>query len=276
MKKIIIPFDGGNFSRGAFEFANRINNIEPILLAGLFLPQVNYSNLWSYSGGGMEGPMFIPLVEDADVAVITENIVFFKHLCEKNHIEYRVHEDYLEFAMPELKREARFADLMIVGSEEFYKNIGKNGPNAYLRETIHYAECPVIVVPEKFFFPENVILAYDGSEDAVFAIKQFTYLFPQLTKLPTLMVTADSKHPGNDFPERANIEELVARHFPQLTLMKLEFDPKTYFNTWMEDKKSAILVSGAFGRSALSESIKKSFVAEVIGSHQLPVFIAHR
>ncbi len=276
MKKIIIPFDGGNFSKGAFEFANKLNQFEPILLVGLFMPQVDYANLWSYSGGGMAGPVFMPLVEDADVEVIANNIVRFKNLCERNGIEYRVHENGFDFSLPELKMETRFADLLLIGDEAFYKNIGTDVPNAYLRDAMHHAECPVLIVPEEYSFPENVILSYDGSESSVFAIKQFAYLFPNLTKLPALLITADAKHSGNDFPEQGNIQELAARHFSQLTFMKLEFDPYKYFSTWMVDRKSSILVSGAFERSAISEAIKKSFVSKVITAHQLPVFIAHR
>ncbi len=276
MKKVIIPFDGVNFSKAAVEFAIRLNRIEPILLSGLFLPQVNYSNLWSYSGGGVAGSIFVPLVEDADVEVIQQSIARFKHVCEKNAIEYRVHQDYMEFALPELKRETRFADLLLVGSQEFYKNMGTQGPNAFLKDAIHNAECPVLIVPEFVSFPENVVLAYDGSEDSVFAIKQFAYLFPNLTTLPTLLVTSDVKHSDKDFVERDNIEELASRHFSNLTLSKLEFDAHHYFGAWMAEAKSAILVAGSFGRSVFSEVIRKSFVTDVISSHQVPVFIAHR
>ena len=89
-------------------------------------------------------------------------------------------------------------------------------------------------------------------------------------------MTADSKRPGKDFPEQSNIEELAARHFSQLTFTKLEFDARKYFSSCMMERKSCILVSGAFERSAFSEAIKQSFVSEVIGEHQLPVFMAHR
>ena len=276
MKKIIIPFDGGNFSKSAFEFANRLNQQEPILLTGLFLPEIDYSNLWAYGGGGLAGPVLLPVVEGAVVDLITKNIFYFKELCERNSIEYRVHEDYLEFAVPELRNETRFADLMIIGNEEFYKNIGTDNPNPYLKQTIHLAECPVLIVPEHFNFPENVVLTYDGSEDAVYAIKQFAYLLPELTSLPTVLIYADSKHPERDFPEKVNIEELLARHFTNLTLMKLEFDPHKYFGVWMEGRSSTMLVSGAFGRSGFAETIRKSFVTDVISSHQVPVFMAHR
>jgi hypothetical protein len=101
-------------------------------------------------------------------------------------------------------------------------------------------------------------------------------VFPHLTSLPTLLVTVDAKRPNKDFPEQSNIEELAARHFSQLTFMKLEFDPRKYFGSWMIEQKSSILVCGAFERSAFSEAIRKSFVNEVISAHQLPVFMAHR
>ena len=42
-----------------------------------------------------------------------------------------------------------------------------------MRTAVHDAECPVLIVPEDCPFPVNVILAYDGSDDSVFAMKQF-------------------------------------------------------------------------------------------------------
>jgi predicted transcriptional regulator len=57
--------------------------------------------------------------------------------------------------------------------------------------------------------------------------------------------------------------------------MKWQLDPKKYFHTWIEDCKAAIVVTGAFGRSGLSQSLKKSFITDVIRDHKMPVFIAH-
>jgi hypothetical protein len=58
--------------------------------------------------------------------------------------------------------------------------------------------------------------------------------------------------------------------------MKLHLDPKDFFADWISNKKNAILVSGAFGRSSLSRVFKKSFVKDVIKEHKLPIFITHR
>lgn len=274
MKKILLAFDGTHFSEGAFELANSLNETNKILLTGIFLPQVDYANLWSYSGGGMAGPVFIPLVEGPDTETIEKNIERFESLCQKNGIEYRVHKDFYDFALPELKKETRFADLLILGSEKFYENIGTNEPNEYLKEALHGVECPVIVVPEKIIFPNSNILAYDGSEASVYAIKQFAYLFPELTSNPTVLVYIKEK--GEELPDEVNIEELAARHFSDLSLSRLQANPKKYFSSWMLENKGAILISGAFGRSAFSRTFKKSFVTEIIREHKWPVFIAHK
>lgn len=273
MKKILLAFDGTHFSDGAFQFARQLNELEPVLVTGAFLPQASAANLWSYADG-MSGPMFIPVVEERDSEIIKGNMEKFESLCRKHGMEYRVHEDLYDFALPELKAETRFADVLILGGEVFYENLdGKL--NEYLQDVLHKSECPVVVVPEKYNFPKTNILCYDGTESSVYAIKQFAYLFPELVKQPTLLVYVheDGK---NEFPQQVNIEELAARHFSDLTLMKLDMSPDKYFSTWMNNRDSAMLVAGAFGRSAISQLIRKSLVKDVIAGHKLPVFIAHR
>lgn len=274
MKKIILAFDGSHFSEGACEFAKNLNEKNPVLLIGAFLPQVDYANLWSYSGGGMTGPLFIPLVEGEDSEAVKKNVERFEKFCEKNGIEFRVHKDFYDFALPELRKESRFADLLLLGGETFYENIGTEEPNDYLKDALHGVECPVVVVPEKYEFPQSNILTYDGTEGSVFAIKQFAYLFPELTDNKTVLIYVNEK--GDErFPEEVSIEELAARHFKDLTLVRLKANPKKYFISWLLENKGAILVSGAFSRSAFSRSFRKSFVTDAIKEHRLPLFIAH-
>jgi len=274
MKKILLAFDGTNFSVGAFEFARKMNEVNPILLTGIFLPQASYANLWNY-GDAMAGPLLVPVVESSEEEKMKKNIARFRKLCQDEGIDYRVHEDSFDFALPELKRETRFADLLIIGSESFYENMGIREPNEYLEDGLHGVECPVLVVPEKFDYPVTNVLSYDGSESSVYAIKQFTYLFPEMSENPTLLVYANKKT-DSEIPEEVNMEELAARHFSDLTVTKIDSSSAKYFGAWISEKKSAILVSGSFGRSVFSRIFRKSFISDVIRDHKLPVFIAHR
>lgn len=273
MKKILVAFDGTNFSEGAFEFARQMNQQSPVMVTGIFLPQVDYSNLWSYAEG-VAHTTFTPLVEEQTINIIQKNISRFESLCRKNGIEYQVHKDFLDLAMSAVKKETRFADLLIIGSESFYESLGINEPNESLKDALHRSECPILIVPEKFDCPETNILAYNGSRGCVYAMKQFAYLFPEFSGNETLLVYAKEEDEA-DFPDESYIEEFAGRHFANLTLMKLQLDPKKYFHTWIEDCKAAIVVTGAFGRSGLSQSLKKSFITDVIRDHKMPVFVAH-
>lgn len=273
MKKVIIAFEGTHFSEGAFEFARQLNELQPVLLAGIFLPQTEVANVWSYGDGF--GASFVPVMETDEAAVVQQNIARFEKLCIGNGIEFRVHRDFTELALPELKSESRFADLVILGSEVFYQNTGIHFQWHYLKDALMHMECPVLLVPEKFSFPEKIILAYDGTEEAIFAIKQFAYIFPELAGKETMLVYAN-ENPANDFPAKIQMEELVARHFNNLTLFKLGVESKKQFGYWMADQKSALLVCGAFGGGELLQLIKKSFVRDIITENLLPVFIAHK
>jgi nucleotide-binding universal stress UspA family protein len=273
MKKIIIAFDGENFSEAAFEFARKLQELKPILLTGVFLPLSAYSDIWNYTGAN--GAAYAPIVEENETAIIKKNIAKFEKHCQQNGINYRVHEDTGNFAIQELKKESIFADLLILGSETFFESLGTDAPNSYLQEALHDVKCPVLIVPEKFEFPKSIVLGYDGSEDAVYAIKQFAYLFPELCNRETLLVYANEDE-TTDFPDKILIEELAARHFSNLTLCKLDFNPKKFFSTWILEKQSVLLVSGSYSRSGLSQLVKKSFISEVMAQHELPIFIAHQ
>ncbi len=272
MKKVVIAFDGRHFSDGALEMAAFLNEKSPVLLTGAFLPQVDYARLWSYSGSGRILDFNNPL--SADDAAVKENIERFKNWCVKSGVEHRVHDEFYDFTLPELKKESRFADLLIIGSETFYENAGGKALNEYLKDALHNVECPVIVVPEKFTLPDTTILAYDGSPSSVYAIRQFACLFPELTFQKTILVYAGEKT-GKSMPDEDNIKELAARHFTDLTIQQLDADPKIYFTAWLNQNKGAILVTGSFGRSGISRFFHKSFVTDIIRQHQMPVFIAH-
>ncbi|MDE3249094.1 MAG: universal stress protein [Bacteroidota bacterium] len=271
MKKILIANDGAHFSEGAFQFAQRLNELSPLLLTGVFLPEEVYASIWSYS---MTGPLYIPVMDAAggNSAAAKEK---FESLCVKHGIEYRVHHDYNDFGIAELKRETNYADLLVIGSESFYEQAGSTGINEYVDQTLHHAACPVVIVPEASNFPETNILAYDGSESAAYAIRQFALLLPELAANKTILLYAGQ--PGDTrIPDQEQMEEFASRHFPDLTIHIIHAGSNGTFTSWIANQKNALLVSGAFGRTIVSRLFRQSFISGVIADHRIPVFIAHR
>jgi len=274
MKKILIVFDGLHFPEGALDFAGRLNQASPILLTAVFLPYVDNADALVYYLGGHAGPLYVAGTGDAEMETqVQKNIEKFEAYCRKNDISYRVHKDDTGHVVALLKKEACYSDLLILGSELFYENLGNDNRHEYMFDTLHQVSCPIVLVPEQYSFPDSVVIAYDGSDSSVYAMKQFTYLLPQFTTLSTLIVYASPEE--QEFPDMPYIEELAALHFSDLTFSKLELEPEKYFATWIMDKQNAILVSGSFGRSRLSTFFKKDFTDEIIRDHRLPLFITH-
>ena len=272
MKKVLLSFDGNHYSAGAFEFARSLNEHEPIQLTGVFLSPADFTMAWSdvYSGGSL----YNPVVENKESGLLKGIIDKFEAQCKEHGITYRIHQDTSSYSLEELKKESRFADLMILGSQQFYANLGLKKPNDYLRNALHSTECPVVVVPEAASFPESIVLAYDGSRSSVYAIKSFALLFPHLCNRKTIIIYA--RHTGEEgMPDEKLIRELAGNHFSNIRFYELEADQKKYLNTWLSDIEKPMLVSGSYGRSGFSQVFRQSFIADVIADHHVPVFIAH-
>ena len=274
MKKIILALDGKHFPRGAFEFIDKINNVNPILLAGVFLSPVDYSKVLAFTG--MEGLAIMPewLIRNEDDVIVNKNISTFKDACVAKDIEYRIHKDTDLMAISSLIEETRFADVLLVSSDLFYENVQKLQPNFYLEEVLKKSECPVMLVPEDFKEPAQTILTYDGSESSVFAIKEFSYVFPELSKKETILLFMGD-HP-EELPEYSMIAELVGRHFPDLKMMALPLTHKNDFTKWLNLQPESYIVAGAFSRSLFSLLFKRSFANQLIHDIKMPIFISHK
>ena len=271
MKKVLIVFDGIQFASGSFNFAKQLNESQPILLTGIFLPQTDFGNLWSYASGSESAG--VPMVENVDAQMVLRNVETFRKLCIEHNIEHVVHRNVTDFALPALRKETRFADLLIISGRSFYVNVGPYEQSEYLKEALTMSECPVMVIPEDARIPDSIVLAYEGTKQSLFAIKQFAYLFPEWTNKPTLLVYISPG--GEDFPEASNIEELAARHFSDLTFIKLEMNPRKYFEAWLEQRDHPVLVADSFGRSTFSQVFRPSFIQNILDKNVFPVFIAH-
>jgi len=274
MKKLIIALDGQHFPHGAFEFVKTINKEAKVLLAGIFLSPVDYSKVLALTG--MEGMSLMPewLMKNEDDTVINKNIHLFVDACTEEGIEFRVHKDTDLMAISSLIEESRFADALLVSSELFYKNVQQDQPNFYLEEVLKKAECPVMLIPEKYEEPQQVILTYDGKESSVFAIKQFAYVYPELAKKETILLAITDHEEG--LPEYNLITELVSMHYPNLIIQSLPMDNKKEFTKWLSGKANSFIVMGAFSRSLLSELFKRSFASDVIHNIKMPIFISHK
>lgn len=272
MKQVLFVGAGHHFPEGCFSFLRPANMQERVRTRGLFFKPVDYVPLAS----------LVPptgLVPNLDFAgrerdIVASHKAEFARRCENEYLPFDVEANEREWDKDLLIKESRFADLILISAEFFYEDSDGNQPNAYLRDALRAAECPVLVVPENFEKVEHLFMAYDGSRESMYAIKQFTYLFPHLTELPAELVYIREEE-SDDFPDIEKLRIFAQLKLDCMSFTKLHFRAEDFFSTWIVNKKNGLLVSGSFGRSSLSYKIRPGFAEKVIGQHALPVFIAH-
>lgn len=275
MKKILLVYDGNMYVPELLDFAIELNRLTPVSVTGVFLSPMDFSALWSFpvvpgtSATYINGPEEMELKE----GLMERAVKDFENRCNMEGMLYKVRTNTNGLVFEAIQKESRFADLMIIGSEHFYKQFGEQ-PNEYLREILRTSECAVMLLPDNCKFPNRILLAYDGSESSAFAIKQFAYLFPEMRKKKTLLVYADEQ--VKEEPDRELIRELTVRHYPDMSVQLIQTVGRESLAQWFNNQDDAIIVAGSFGRSALSQLFKKSFLTQLIQEQKLPLFISHK
>ncbi len=272
MKKILFVCAGNHFPQGAFHFLQSMQEHSPVSADGLFFPPADLKEMAAVSQVPVLGPY--DRLRERERRTVDEHKVQFKTRCEQHGIRYHIHRNDEQWDKELLIRESRFADLILVSGELFCDDLSSHQPNAFLTEALHFAECPVFVVPENYEHCHHLYMAYDGSRESVFAIKQFAVLFPYLADLPAEVIYVKDES-SELIPDLERLRHYTKGHFGSLNFSKLHFKAGSNFADWIEEKPYAMLISGSYGRSSLSYLTKRSFAGEVIARHKTPVFVAH-
>jgi hypothetical protein len=272
MKKILFLCDGDNFPKGASEFIKQLGNKESVFVKGLFFTPIDIEQLIPISYIPISEP-YVKLKEH-EKELVQKSQEYFVQECKSSGIRYQVHSYSKDWNKEILGRESRYSDLIVISEELFCCNTVDSQPNYFMEETLRLTECPVVVIPENFHAIERLAIAYDGKKEGMYALKQFTYLFPDFMELPAELVHIKNEK-SEEIPDQDLLKEYTSVHFESQFTSKLHFDPKKYFPSWLENKKNVLLVTGSYSRSAFSNIFRQSFVRQVIARHACPVFIAH-
>ncbi len=212
MKKVLLVCDGSHFSEGAFKMAAYLQTLQPMLLTGVFLGAEVFKYVYlntDYVVADLAGEL-----RDEQDANITRTTSRFIELCEKYHVEYRVHKEVGLEPTSDLQKEMRFADLAIIGSEVFYGDYDRQQPNTDLKTALHQANARYCWFPNILPPILQTCLRTTAVANSVYAIRQYATLFPELCSNETLLVHASKG--DKEIPDLGYIKELAARHFSNL------------------------------------------------------------
>ena len=173
----------------------------------------------------------------------------------------------------EIIRESLFADLLITDAgTSFLPGDQEGWPSKFVASLLAEAKCPVILAPFYFDGLNEIIFAYDGTDSSIFAIKQFTYLFPQLseTKITLLQVLSEDE---TDITEKEKLKGWLMMHYNAVHLESVNGQPDVELFKVFLTRKNKLLVMGAYGRKMF---FKRSTAELVLKTSDVPLFITHR
>ncbi len=271
-RQVLFVCAGSDFPQGAFDFLLQMQQEEQVNVLGLFFCPMDFEAIATASQVPIAAPYDRVMAKARDS--VNANKALFASQCDQHYIHYHLHENDGQWDKNLLVKESRYADLILLSGELFYADINLRQPNVYLREALHAAECPILVIPENYQPCDHLFFAFDGSKESMFSMKQFAYLFPQFTDLPAEAVYVNEERSAA-IQDQEYLRRYARLHFGSMGFSKLSFKAGRYFATWIGEHKQVMLITGSYGRSPLGYLAKRSFAEQVVRDHKIPVFICH-
>jgi nucleotide-binding universal stress UspA family protein len=277
MKKILVILNGGN-THNTISFACYMAGFTQARLSAIFPHAIPYGKEPALKQ--VYGSAYVESIVESDLSVnesyvkeVQKQEQLFSEICEKRGIPYHLFRENEETA-EELIEESRLADMIILDTAADVRHHQKEERDKLTRSLLANAECPVIVAPAVYEPVDEIILCYDGSASAVFAMKQLTYLLPGLenTKITALQVSED-----NDWKKTENkkLREWLADNYRYVDVETIKGTAeKELFNILIK-KNNALVVMGAYGRGTVSRFFHQSMAEQFLDLSPLPVFITH-
>lgn len=275
MEKILLVINARSPDVFSIDFACRIANLAQTKLTGLFIENLYFEYI---PVDVLEGPSYfntVSKITNTMVAVDTDqSIRLFKEECLRKGIKPEVYVDKGE-PIQEIVFESRFSDLLIIDPELSFYNREEPLPSHFVKEILARAECPVLLAPEKFENIEEIVFCYDGSASAVFAIKQLTYLLPEMQDRKVMLLEVSTKSEQEFTEGHRRMMDWLRSHYHSVYYHSLKGDVKDELFHYFFNREKMLVVIGAYGRSMLSNFFRKSSADVLIRTVDMPIFITH-
>lgn len=281
MKKIAVLIDALNFTPDNLEMAAVLAAQGPSEVVGLFIQRQRLESGPSLKNVG--GQIYVEeiVLSDEDQKAMAEklkaNEELFADICNRKGITFMIrsiHKDDMDLIV----HESRYSDLMLLDPAITFTT-DTVVPSGFAIELLNRAECPVLIVPERFNGIEKIVYAWDGSKSSVFAIKQLYYQLPELAKKMVTVFHIKEGRDGSHEMETRLFREWLDMHFATVSYLELEGDASEELYKYFKEheaENNKLLVTGAFGRNKLSSFFRASTADLVLRGVDIPIFIAHR
>jgi hypothetical protein len=268
LKKIVIVFYGPHNPAHVLHFAIVAAQQNSYHINGVFINDDEERSV-SYPF-----PNDLPLTEEQvttetikeeNLQIIADNIQFFQDECTIANVAFSVEKNV---GIRSLIENTSGADLIAIDARHISEA-------TRLTQILPSPACPVSLITPTAAVIENVIFAFDGSENSIYAIKKFVGLFPHLKSAKSYLVSVDKE--TEIIKNKEFINGWLADHYPKLNIDQLGGNDKEDFINYLRQfPDNTMVVMGAYGRSGLSRLFHSSFADKVLSDTRTSLFSAHK
>lgn len=268
MKKIMVVFNGIHTPTHVLQFAINAATQNQYSIQGIFLDDEPSSN----QGYPFPNDLYLTeekvtseTIAEENEKILAGNIRFLEDECAIAGVPCSVEK---KISFKSLIDHTSTADLLALDTKADFERFK-------LTNILTDAHCPVCLVAITAPEVEYIIFAFDGSERSRYAIRKFAELFPNVPAAKTYLVSVNAGMEGVEHKEFIN--GWLAKHFQNLNIKQLEGDEREVFIDFIRQyPDNALVVMGAFGRSALSRMFHPSLANNVLSDTRLSLFVAHK
>ncbi|MFM9910128.1 MAG: universal stress protein [Chitinophagaceae bacterium] len=271
MKKILIILNESHIPEQAIKRAIHIAKQSNSLLEAVFINDINGLDF------GYPFPNDLFLLSEKvraetrtaeSMKLLESNAQVFKDECNEQGIEYKIEIDKA-VSLKHLITLSSFADLIIADS--------KSDSDEYsIKDLLADAHCPLLLISKNAEPIIKVYVAYDGSASSMYAVKMFSYIFPEYMNFNIHFFQIAS----GDTTEITHLDEIkswAAMHFSNIKFELIKGSTKKELVEYIrQDSEKAIIVMGAYSGSSITRLFLKSTAESVINETNASLFITHQ
>jgi nucleotide-binding universal stress UspA family protein len=198
--------------------------------------------------------------------LLNANIKIFTEACNDKGVKFIIQDS--DVSLKGLINYSHFADFIIADTKT---NLGRYR----LADLLADAHCPVFLPSKQGREIQSVIVTYDGGYSSIYAMKMYSYIFPEWNDIDTSIIYLTSSL-ETSIPSQEKIIAWISQHFNRIKIEtipgNIEMNLIDYINSTSEN---SLVVMGAYGRSTLSRLIHNSLADIVIEKTEASVFIMH-
>lgn len=168
----------------------------------------------------------------------------------------------------EVEQEIR---VLIIGLSHDKVSADNKHMSAHIESTIRALHCPVLIVNSEFAIPQQVMLAYDGSEASGKALDTLSSS-PLVKGTPVHLVTVDQDQATAEKLQQVAAEKLTASGHHVIASV-LQGNASEALCQYQEDKQIDLTLMGAFSHSRLREIVLGSMTAKMLSGANKPLWL---